>query len=213
MRETRVRDDRVRRAIRDLERAGPAVFADALNRTAFEILDAEERAIRSAFTFAGPTTARFIARGFQFDKATRSRLRVVIRAKPRANALLLDHVVGAQIDATDGERLAFDRRLAVPIRANVKRSARGKVPARVNPQKVTAPGGRGFVSRSGDAILQRFGPRGARVRVLFALVERAKLRVRFDHVKVAAETVRREFPAKARRAIQKAAEKAGARPR
>lgn len=211
MADVRVRDNPVRAALLELERQAPEVMADALNRTAFEILDAEEAAIRGAFSFAGEGTARFLGRGFFFRKASASRQVVTIRAKPKANALLIDHVRGDRIKA-DAERLSFQGKLAVPIPSNVRRSARGKVPKNLAPQAVTAPGGRGFVNRAGTAILQRFGAKRARrVRVLYALVSSALLRKRFDHIKTATETVRRVFPSRARRAIEKAAEKARAK--
>lgn len=208
---TSVRDADVLRALRSLERAGPGVMADALNRTAFEILDDEERAIRASFKFASGTTARFMARGFAFQKATATRQVVRIAAKPKANELLVDHVKGSTIRA-GRERLSFGGKLAVPVPANVKRSARGRVPGRLRPSTVTAPGGKGFVSPRGDVVLQRTGPRKARrVRVLFALIPSAKLEERFDHVEVAERTVRRVFADRARRAIQRAAEKARGR--
>lgn len=192
----------------ELERAGPAVMADALNRTAFEILDAEEAAIRGAFKFAGEGTAKFLGRGFFFRKASAQNQAVTIRAKPKANAILIDHVRGDRIKASD-ERLSFDGRLAVPIRSNVRRNARGRVPKNLSPQAVTAPGGRGFVNPAGTAIMQRFGPsRSRNVRILYALIDAAQLRKRFDHLKTAADTVRRVFPSRAKRAVEKAIERA-----
>jgi hypothetical protein len=206
-----VRSDPVERALRELSREAPRTIADALNRVAFEVLDEEEREVRSSFSFAGPSTERFLARSFFFDRATGSNLVATVRAKPKGNALLLGHVRGDTVEP-DKRRLTFgegaEEQIAAPVRANVKRGARGKVPARLAPEAVTDPEKRGRGFRAGRAILQRIGKGRDAVRVLYALASRIRLRPRFDHIEAARRTMIREFPAKARRAIQKAAERA-----
>ncbi|RIL03123.1 MAG: hypothetical protein DCC71_15440 [Proteobacteria bacterium] len=174
------------------------------------MLDAEERAIVSAFRFVSDLTRRFMARGFYFTKATPANLVATVRAKPKANALLIGHVRGDTIRAGAG-RLSFQGKLAVPVPSNVGRSTRGKVRKRLLPSEVTKPGRRGFTAYGGTAILQRVGKKRLPVRVLYALVPSAELRERFDHIATARATMLREFPAKARRAIQKAAERARAK--
>lgn len=201
----------VERALRDLAAEAPATVADAVNRTAFEVLDYEEAAIRRSFSFVSDATARFMARGFFFAKATASNPTATVRAKPKSNALLIGHVRGDTIKA-GADHLSFGGKLAVPVPSNVGRGARGRVPKRLLPSEVVKPGKRGFVAAAGDAILQRLGKKRLPVRVLYGLIDSATLRERFDHVATARNAVLREFPAKARRAIQKAAEKARGKP-
>jgi hypothetical protein len=64
----RIDTSEVKNAIQALRKEGPKAIADALNRTAFEILDAEEPEVSGAFKFASPNTEKFLARGFAFDK-------------------------------------------------------------------------------------------------------------------------------------------------
>jgi hypothetical protein len=198
------------RALRELELAGAATIADALNRTAFEVLDDEERAIRSAFSFVSESTAKFLGRGFYFRKATPNNLMAKVIAKPKSSALLIGHVRGDTIRA-GAEHLSFRGDLAVPIPGNIKRSVRGKVAKRLLPSEVVKPGGRGFVAYGGSAILQRVGKKRLPIRILYALEPSALLAQRFDHIATARATFLRVFPAKAKRAIEKAAERARAK--
>lgn len=200
-----LKDERVRRALRDLERSRyPRATSDALNKTAFEMRDAEGREVASVFDFSGPSTRSFLTRGFRFDRATPRNLRVRLFPLRRTARVLEPHVEGDIITAAEGGRLTVGGRLAVPIAA--QRGARGKVRKRDLPSTLLGPGGKGFISRSGRALLSRT-PRG--VQVMFALVERARLRRRFRFFDVAVRTARREFPRKARQVLQSMAVRRG----
>jgi hypothetical protein len=196
-------DDReVRRALARLRVEGPKAIADALNRTGFEILDAEEKEVRGAFKFASPNTAQFLARGFAFDKATPSNLAVTIRTKPGARTILERQTFGATVAAGEpdvGPRLGSE--VAVPV--NVARGARGKIPAAKLPGRVIRRNAKGrsraFVA--GRAVLERL--RGGGVRLLYALAPRVTIPSRLHFFEVAAATARREFPRKAHRVLEK----------
>lgn len=195
-------DDReVQRALKDLRRTGiPKVSAGALNRTAFEILEAEREHVGRIFDFAGPSTRQFLAdRGFRFKKATPSRQRVEIFPREKTGELLADHFSGAIFSASEGKHLAFGGKLAVPI--GVKRGKRGRIPKRQRPSEVVKPGRKGFVSRSGRAILERRGKR--QIRVLFALTKSARVRPTFKFFEVAFKTARKVFPSKVAREFEK----------
>ena len=198
-------DDReVQRALRDLRRTGvPKVSAGALNRTAFEVLEAEREHVGRIFNFAGPSTKKFLAdRGFRFKKATPTRQQVEIFPREKTGKILEDHFSGEVFGAAEGERLSFGDQLAIPVEA--KRGVRGKVPKRQRPSEVVKPGGRGFVSQSRKAILQRQGRRRRqKVRVLFALTRRAKVSSTFKFFEVAFRKAREVFPAKVRREFEK----------
>jgi len=192
----------VRNALKALQREAPKAFADTLNKVAFEVLDAEEREVRGAFKFASPSTERFLARGFAFDKATPTNLRVVIRTKPGARNILGRQALGATVGAGEadvGPRLG--EQVAVPV--NVKRGARGKIAATKLPGRVIRRNAKGrsraFVA--GKAVLERL--KGGGVRVLYALAPRVRIAPSFDFFRTAADTARREFPRKADRVLEK----------
>jgi hypothetical protein len=198
----------VRGAIELLRREAPSAFADALNRTAFEILDAEAIEVKGSFPFMGQSAASFLSRSFVFDKATPDNLRVRIHPKPQAPAFLAEHAFGSEIEA-DRERLTFSGKLAVPI--GVKRGARGRV------SKAQLPGallGAGQSFATQRAIFQRTGGRRVRgtqqsgrlrgTRLMYLLLERpVRLKKRFHFFEVAAKTALREFPKKAHRVLEK----------
>ena len=168
-------------------------MAKALTRTAFEVRDAEAREVGSVFEFAGAATRGFLTRAsgagaaFRVDGAKPNRLEASIFPAPKTGKILEPHQKGAVIAGGEPGRLTIEKQLATPV--TLKRTARGRVRGR--------RGKRTFVA--GHAVLQRVG-KGARsaVRVLFALVPRAKLEPRFDFYRVARETAIREWPKKAR---------------
>lgn len=176
------------RALKLTEAEVDRAMAKALTRTAFEIRDAEGREVGSVFGFAGASTREFLAgrRAFRVQGATERRLEASIFPAPKTGKILEPHEKGAVIAAGEPGRLTIAKQLATPIA--LKRTARGRVRRR---------GKRTFVA--GHAVLQRVG-KGARsaVRVLFALVPRAKFSPRFDFYRVARETALREWPKKAR---------------
>ncbi len=197
----RVDDREVRASLKALRVEGPKAVADALNRTGFEVLDAEEREVRGAFDFAGPSTERFLSRGFAFDKATPGRLAVTVYGRRGARNILEHQALGAFLGIGEPDvGPGLEGQVAVPL-DTVKRTSRGKVRATQLPARVVGPGGRGFVSRSGRAVLQRV--RGGGVRVLYALVSRVRIPKRFDFFGTVAQTARREFPKKADRVLEK----------
>lgn len=218
MADVRVRFDtkEVKEALQALRKEGPKAVADALNRTAFEILDAEAIEVRGAFPFASPSSARFLSRGFLFDKATPENLAITVRAKgtratpfdrPAAPAFLAEHAFGDTIDP-DKNRLTFAGKLAVPI--NVKRSARGKVKASETPGAILERGG----FATARAIFQRTGGRRVRgtqqsgrlkgLRLMYLLLERpVKLAARLDFFGVVDRTARTQLPKKAERVLEK----------
>ena len=116
---------------RSLQRIGPAmggVLAQSLNRTAFELLDAERAGVEQSFEFAGASTRAFMAgRGsFRFDAARPTKLEVRLYPREKTESLLIEHVAGATI-GPDKRRLLVGERFAIPV--EVRRGARGKVPA------------------------------------------------------------------------------------
>ena len=165
-------------------------MAKALTRTAFEVRDAEAAEVGRVFEFAGASTREFLAgrRAFRIQGATERRLEASIFPAPKTGAILEPHQKGAVIAAGEPGRLTIEKQLATPVA--LKRSARGRVRGRRASKRT-------FVA--GRAVLQRVG-KGARsaVRVLFALVPRAKLEPRFDFYRVARDTAMRQFPQKAR---------------
>jgi len=198
----------VRGAIELLRREAPRAFADALNRTAFEILDAEAIEIKGAFPLMGPRAAQFLSRSFMFDKATPESLRVTVHPKLQAPGFLAEHAFGSEIDA-NRERLTFAGKLAVPIGA--RRGARGLVPKLQLPGALLAAG-KSFATQR--AIFQRTGGRRVRgtqqsgrlagTRLMYLLLERpVRLAKRFHFFEVARKTALREFPKKAHRVLEK----------
>lgn len=193
--------DEVRRRLRELtDREIPRFGAEVLNKVAFEVRDELAEEADRAFDFAGPSTQKFISRGWRFDKATPAKLEATIFPLRTTGEIIEDHVRGDTIRA-DGERLQFGGKLAVPIAA--KRGRRGRVPKRLMPGTVTAPGGKGFVARDGRFILQRYGRGGRSIRVLYALIDSAQLEPRFDFVGSVTRRARAEIGSKARRVFEK----------
>jgi hypothetical protein len=186
----RLDDREVRRNLRKLtEKELPKALAKALNRTAFEVLDAEKKEVKSIFDFAGPSTERFLSGkgSFRFDKATPSKLDVAISPRKKTGEILEPHQRGAVLTPKSPRRFVIEGKLATPIEA--KRTARGRV------RKSRA---KRFVA--GRAVLERV--RG-RVRVAFALSATKKLRQRFDFYRTVQRTAEREFPRKVRSEVEK----------
>lgn len=202
-----------------LERA----MAKALNRTAFEVQDAERREVLSTFAFASSQTRQFLAgrpqgqrgKSFVFDRAKPGKLQVELYPRKKTERILRAHQKGALISGSQGGHLAYRGKLAVP--ATARRNARGKVIPADLPWN--AARGRGAIefkksSRAfiaGRAILQReklTRRRGRRrrsrtARVLFALVSVARLKPVFEFYNTARRTAEREFPGKAKQEFQK----------
>lgn len=198
----------VKDALQALRREGPKAIADAMNRVGFEILDAQEIEVRGAFVFSSPSTERFLARGFLFDKATPDALTLTVRQRPKAPGYIAEHVFGDLIKP-DSERLSFAGKLAVPI--HVKRGARGRVAKGQLPGDILASG-KGFATPR--AIFQRTGGKRTRgtkqsgrlagTRLMYLLLERpVRLPKRLQFFEVFASTARKQLPLKAARVLEK----------
>ena len=198
------------RRLTDVE-VGKAM-ALALNKTAFEILEAEKLAVKMSFPSATPRGVGFLSgRGsFVFDAAAPVSLNVFIYPRRKTEQILIDHVEGGTILPTR-ERLIFGKFLAVPIREARLRGRSGRVPKRLLPSSLLGGKGRGF--RAGKVIFERRGgtPRGAKRRgttpsrmvPLYALVPTADLKPAFDFHGVARKVAIYQWPLKARRAFEK----------
>ncbi len=184
-------------------------MATALNKTAFEILDAEKAHAKHVFTFAGPQTEQFIAgRGsFVFEGATPEKLEVAIQPRAKTGGeILAEHAAGATVTTAGDERLEFAGQLVIPSQREGRiRTARGRVPKALLPAELLkARGKRGRTRgyRAGRFIFERVkGQREGKLR--HVLAPSVKLEPRFDFYRIARETAQRVFPQKARDAFAK----------
>ena len=167
-----------KRLSRSLDQLGrkqlPFAFAKTLNETMKAVgkytvartypraFDVRNRAFFKASIFTGTTVRR----------ATKTKLRVSARARfDRGNL---------QQHATGGSKRARSGRIAIPSRfTKAARRARG-VRKALRPRAVV-DNPKGYIDRDGpsDAIYQRYGRGGNRVRLLYVLQPRARLRKRF----------------------------------
>lgn len=206
----RVDDREVQLGIRRLMAFGPRAMAEALNKTAFELRDAEADEALRAFDFSSASTAAFVAspRSFVFSPASESALVVEFKPKDRIARLLIDHMTGRTRKTQDAKSVQVGgrpRQFAAPV--NVQRSGRGSVPKSLSPGALLERGSlragakRRTVFVIGNALVQRVRGRG--LRTLYALATTVKIEQRLRYLEVARETVRREFPIKARVAWSK----------
>lgn len=183
----------------------PRVLSQAMNKVAFDVSDAEADETARIFKLGSRGKVLFARKGgrnrsFRIDFAKPESLEARIYPAPIARPYLEQHHEGEIIGPRgDVERLEFRGKLAVPI--DVKRGARGKVPKRMQPSEVIKPGRRGFVA--GNIIGMRIGKKRLPIRVLYALKSTAKLEERFEFYRVARDTVRRQFPVKFHRVLEK----------
>jgi hypothetical protein len=208
---------------RDLARASDAVvnrvMPKAINRTAFEILDAEKAEAARSLKFAGASTRTYLSgRGsFRFDGARAGHLeaRITPRPQERAQAILAKQQRGATVTPAHDESIEVRGMLAIPV--NARRGARGRVRKADLPAALLGPGGRGFIA--GNAILKRTRQiRGARraarfvfgsaaeasrhvgrtrTVVMYALAPKVTVPAVFEFYRAARETALRVFPRKA----------------
>lgn len=189
------------RGMKLAERQFDHALARALSRTAFEIRDAERREAESIFDLT-PRGAKFLAgpTAYRVKPARPGELVAEVAARPATAGILAKHVQGATLTAASGDTLKAGGKVAIPVEG--LRGASGRIPARLTPVKLLAPGGAGFIR--GGALLARVGRKGAkRLRMVLSLTPRAKIPARFDFHRVAAETARRVFPAKVREELAK----------
>jgi|SRR5688572_7356987 len=209
-------DASVRQVARNLDLAAKEIeraLAKAINRTAFEILEAERAAAREAFPTASDRGREFLSgRGsFRFEQATPASLTAKIYPNPvgraagatsggvpRREEILLEVARGGLV-LPSSRKLSVRRHtlLAVPVgEARAARAKSRRLPKRLTPALLLSDQGRGFIA--GDTLLERRGrKRSSRVVALFALLPRTAFDRRDFFYRVAAETARRVFPTKA----------------
>jgi len=139
-----------------------AVEKYTVARTYPRAFDVRNRAFFKASMFTGTAIRR----------ATKTKLRVSARDRfDRGNL---------KLHATGGTKRARSGRIAIPLRfTKATRGARG-VREALRPQAVV-DSSKGYIDRDGlrDAIYQRYGRGGNRVRLIYVLQPRARLRQRF----------------------------------
>ena len=206
----------VRQFARNLDLAAKQIetaMAKAINRTAFEVLEAERKAARAAFPTASDRGREFLsARGsFRFEQARPGKLEALIYPNPvgraagatvggvpRREEILLEVARGGFVIPTSRE-LTVNRQslLAVPVgEARSARARSGRLPKKLTPASLLSGKGRGFIA--GRTLLERRGRKAAsHVVALFALLPRTAFERRDFFYRVAEETARRVFPQKA----------------
>ena len=200
----------VEAGLRAIGPAAKAALAKALNRTAFEVIEAEKSEAGRVFSKSSPRGRQFFAgRGsYVFPRpATADRLEVTVVPRPstRSAQIIAQHIEGREIavESTGVRRLAVGGLLAVPV--TVPRGPTGRVPAREKPAALLRRVGRrrrarGFVA--GRALLERVDR--ARLLVRYALVERARLAAEFGWMRAARDAATRAWPDKVRQEIERA---------
>jgi hypothetical protein len=217
-----------RELLANLRSLGPdmaRVMSNAINRAAFEVINAEQTEARRAFRKATPRGLQLVGgRGsFRFDKATPGNLTALIRPNEsvrRRVEILEEHERGGTITAASGiPRLAALDQLAVPINeAAQSRRSRGRVSKRFELTTLFGEKGRGFIA--GGVIFERYGVSAkdrkaagilfgdattaafhgygkTRARALYVLITKARFPDRFRWYEVAREAAAKHLPKKA----------------
>lgn len=219
----------LRRALRRLsDTEGPRLLARALNRVAFDVLEAEQAEARRSFPDASSRGQGFLAgRGsFRFNAARPDRLEAQVfpnpatgRRRGRREEILEEHRRGAVV-LPNKRRLSIEGSVAVPLgRVRKARGQTGRVPAEFQMRRILRPvrktkrGGlrksdqnriRAFVAERGGRGAILFRPRpGSPLEALYALVPQARLEARFDFYRAARDQAVRSFPEKVRRELEK----------
>ena len=164
-----------------------AVQKYTVARTYPRAFDVRNRAFFKASMFTGTAVKR----------ATKTKLRVSARDRfDRGNL---------QLHATGGTKRAKSGRIAIPSRfTKATRGARGVRKALRPRAVVDTP--KGFIDRRGsrDAIYQRYGRGGSKVRLLYVLQPRARIRKRFRFYEDAQRITRQVSPKLFRRNFSQA---------
>jgi hypothetical protein len=181
-----VDDAAVRAALRRLARAAP----QKVNRAVQIVAQSAAKAGREHGQRTFPTSGgRFLAGGIRAKRERDGVFLVGPAGRADATGIFPEHEDPTAIRARGKvKRLQYQGKLAVPV--GLKRGARGKV--RRTPADITGPGGKGFLSRSGRAIVERVGKR--RFRVAYALVDSARTPGELDLVKTITDRVFERFP-------------------
>lgn len=164
--------EKLRRQLNRLAQQGPAVIQDALKRLTFEVRDEIEKDVARSLEFSGPSTRNFISKfRAQYRTVGDKFTGVIYPAGPKSESLLARHVERYTQTRRDRADLTLDGKIAIPIAPEVRRGARGKVPARLLPARLLVRDARGrargFVSKSGRLLMMR--EKGGGVRPAFAL--------------------------------------------
>lgn len=198
-------------AVAQLRREAPRVFADAINRTMHEVREAEQIDVSGSFGFSSSSTQRFLSRSFRFDSAKPDDLSAVLYVLPGSRTILDRQHFGALVRPRQpdvGPLLTADvigstSALAIPSK-EITRTAGGRVPAARLPKRLLGRNRKGQARAyvAGSAVFERIQGQ-LRGRLLFGLSFGAQIHPRLDFFNVAVSTVRREFPKKAHRVLEK----------
>lgn len=198
----------VEESVARLRREAPRVFAEAINRTMHELREAEQIDVSGSFGFSSSNTQRFLSRSFRFDSAKPNDLTAVLYVLPGSRNILERQHFGALVrprQADVGPLLAENTStaLAIPSEA-ITRTAGGRVPAARLPKRLLRRTRKGQTRAyvAGSAVFERIAGQ-VRGRLLFGLSASAQIQPRLDFFGVAVRTVRREFPKKAHRVLEK----------
>ena len=164
---------------RSLDQVGrkqlPFAFAKTLNQTMKAV---QKYTVARTYPRAFDVRNRGFFKAAMFNPkhsvrwATKTKLRVLARDRFERGNL--------QLHATGGTKRARSGRIAIPSRYTKARRKTEGVPPGLRPRAVVdSP--KGFIDRDGprDAIYQRYGRGGNRVRLLYVLHRSAKIRKRF----------------------------------
>ncbi len=203
----------VKRALSFLGTHTPELAKDAFTRLGFEIRDAEAKHVGQIFS--GPQTP-FLAKGFRFDVKQRGSVtRLDFYPLRRSASILAEHIpgsaaytarTGSHITVSAGPQSLFgrQRKLAIPASSGqgkhgrtlpvFKTRGRGrKIPKAKTPRALLRPGGKGFVSKGGGALLVRTGRGGRTVKLAYILVDQAENPEVFRFTEVAKTTAERQI--------------------
>ena len=163
---------------RSLDQVGRKQLPFAFSKTLNETMKAVEK-----YTVARTYPRAFDVRNCAFFKAdmfTGTAVRRATKTKLRASARDRFDRGNLQLHATGGTKRARSGRIAIPSRfTKATRGARGVRKALRPRAVVDSP--EGYINRDGprDAIYQRYGRGGSKVRLLYVLQPRARIRKRF----------------------------------
>jgi hypothetical protein len=188
---------------RNLARAGDAIeraAARALTRATFDVRDRLRSEAEGVFDLTSRgRTLLTTPSAWKVTGARPGSLFATIEARPATGAILGKHGGATIFPGADADSLLADAKIAIPV---IPRGGSGRVPKRLEPVAVRAPGGRGFVAKG--LVLQRVGRRRSRaLRVLYTLASRVRIPRRFRFEEVVRDTARTAVPAKVRREIEK----------
>lgn len=199
----------LQRQLAMLSKEAERTIVSGLRELSFHVKESVERETATKLNYVSANTRRFIA-DFYIRYSTKSGVfKCEIGPRPRSAELIARHSANTTMRARDKNALTHDGKIAVPI--TVKKGKSGKVPKRQTPAELLlrrAKGrSRGFVTKSGKAIIQRDS--GGGTSVAFGLVDSAKVPDRLDLDVVAREQWHAHAETAFRNAMKRAAQRAG----